>query len=109
MPPRLNEALVFPPIESANRLGMLAIGGDLSTERLLLAYRSGIFPWGGDPVDWYAPDPRCVVYVPDARDRLPRRLMRSARLWKEWKSCRQSAACPPTQGIVLSKKPPAIS
>ena len=76
MPVYLTDELNFPPIESADISGMLAIGGDLSTDRLLLAYRSGIFPWGGDPVRWYAPDPRCVVYVPEAKDRLPKRLRR---------------------------------
>ena len=44
--------------------GLLAIGGDLSTERLLLAYSSGIFPWfsEGDPILWYSPAPRFVLY-----------------------------------------------
>ena len=55
----------FPHIESALREpdGLLAAGGDLSTERLLLAYRSGIFPWyeEGQPILWWSPDPRCVV------------------------------------------------
>ena len=55
----------FPQIESALREpdGLLAAGGDLSPERLLLAYRSGIFPWydEGQPILWWSPDPRCVV------------------------------------------------
>jgi leucyl/phenylalanyl-tRNA--protein transferase len=44
--------------------GLLAIGGDLSTERLLLAYNNGIFPWYGDdePICWYAPHERCVIF-----------------------------------------------
>jgi len=44
--------------------GLLAIGGDLSTERLILAYRSGIFPWFSDdqPILWWSPDPRCVLF-----------------------------------------------
>ncbi|MDH3576379.1 MAG: leucyl/phenylalanyl-tRNA--protein transferase [Gammaproteobacteria bacterium] len=54
----------FPPVETALREpdGLLAAGGDLSTERLLCAYRSGIFPWSdeGQPILWWSPDPRCV-------------------------------------------------
>ena len=54
----------FPPVETALREpdGLLAAGGDLSTARLLCAYRSGIFPWSdeGQPILWWSPDPRCV-------------------------------------------------
>jgi len=61
----LTKDLVFPPVEQANYDGILAIGGDLSEERLLLAYRSGIFPWYSDdePIIWYAPEERMVVFV----------------------------------------------
>lgn len=66
----------FPDVESALRDpdGLLAAGGDLSSERLLSAYRSGIFPWSeeGQPVLWWSPDPRCVLY-PD-QFRVSRRL-----------------------------------
>lgn len=59
----LNEDLFFPPAEKALPDGLLAIGGDLNTERLLLAYRSGIFPWYDDNVPlWWCPDPRFVLY-----------------------------------------------
>ena len=60
----LGRALVFPPPERAVD-GLLAVGGDLSPERLLLAYRSGIFPWYSDdlPILWHSPDPRCVLPV----------------------------------------------
>lgn len=56
--------LFFPPVTEADEEGVLAIGGDLSSERLLLAYRSGIFPWfnEGDPILWWAPDPRMVLF-----------------------------------------------
>lgn len=55
--------LVFPPLSGAEPDGLLAIGGDLSTARLLLAYRSGIFPWyNRKPVLWWAPDPRFVLF-----------------------------------------------
>ena len=57
--------LFFPPVSQANRDGILAIGGDLSTERLLLAYKSGIFPWfdPGDPILWWSPNPRMVLFL----------------------------------------------
>jgi len=60
----LNNDLVFPPLDMADEDGLLAIGGDLSTERLLLAYRSGIFPWYNEdePICWWSPDPRFVLY-----------------------------------------------
>ena len=58
----LNKNLWFPPVEEALADGLLAIGGDLSVERLLLAYRSGIFPWHeGDIPLWWCPDPRFVL------------------------------------------------
>jgi leucyl/phenylalanyl-tRNA---protein transferase len=60
----LDESLVFPPITEANRHGVLALGGDLSVERLLLAYGSGIFPWynENEPIVWYSPNPRFVLF-----------------------------------------------
>lgn len=76
---RLARELVFPPPESADASGLLAVGGDLSAERLLLAYRSGIFPWPmeGLPLPWFSPDPRWVI-VPRAL-RVTPRLARSLR------------------------------
>lgn len=61
---RLSEALAFPPPRLAEKDGLLAVGGDLSQERLLLAYRLGIFPWflEGEPYLWWSPDPRLVLY-----------------------------------------------
>lgn len=59
----LQNDLVFPPVHLAEPEGLLAMGGDLSSERLLLAYRSGIFPWyEGDVPLWWSPDPRFVLY-----------------------------------------------
>lgn len=54
----------FPPLDHADHDGLLAMGGDLSPARLLLAYRSGIFPWfnPGEPILWWSPDPRCVIF-----------------------------------------------
>lgn len=59
----LDNRLWFPPVEEAMDDGLLAMGGDLSIERLLLAYRQGIFPWyDGDTPLWWSPDPRFVLY-----------------------------------------------
>ena len=61
---RLDESLLFPDPALAEADGLLAVGGDLSVERLLLAYENGIFPWYGDdsPILWYAPHERFVLY-----------------------------------------------
>lgn len=61
---RLTEELLFPDQRWATPEGLLAVGGDLSPERLLLAYRIGIFPWYGEnqPILWWSPDPRCVLF-----------------------------------------------
>lgn len=60
----LSDELWFPPVETASPEGILAIGGDLSSERLLLAYKSGIFPWFnlGEPVVWHSPSQRMVLF-----------------------------------------------
>lgn len=56
--------LFFPPVEEALEDGLLAFGGDLSTDRLLLAYKSGIFPWysADEPILWWSPNPRFVLF-----------------------------------------------
>ncbi len=56
--------LRFPPVEAASSEGLLAVGGDLSPERLLTAYGHGIFPWYNDdqPILWWSPDPRTVLF-----------------------------------------------
>ncbi|MBL4678030.1 MAG: leucyl/phenylalanyl-tRNA--protein transferase [Mucilaginibacter sp.] len=61
---RLDERLLFPDPALAEEDGLLAIGGDLSVERLLLAYKNGIFPWfsDDDPVLWYSPHERFVLF-----------------------------------------------
>jgi len=73
---QLTDELIFPPAELAERDGLLAIGGDLNPERLLLAYRSGIFPWfsEGDPLLWWSPSPRLVIFP--AEFKVPKRLSR---------------------------------
>ncbi|RKS00816.1 leucyl/phenylalanyl-tRNA--protein transferase [Flavobacterium sp. 102] len=59
----LTKDLYFPPVDEASYEGVLAVGGDLSTERLLLAYRNGIFPWFNpdEPILWWSPPERMVV------------------------------------------------
>lgn len=60
----LTERLEFPPVSNANSEGLLAVGGDLSPERLVLAYQNGIFPWFNEDslILWWSPDPRMVLF-----------------------------------------------
>jgi len=66
---RLDERLIFPDPALAEEDGLLAIGGDLSAERLILAYQNGIFPWysEGDPILWFAPHERFVLFPDELR------------------------------------------
>jgi len=61
----LDDSLVFPDPMMAEETGFLAVGGDLSSKRLLLAYKTGIFPWfsEGDPIMWFSPDPRLIIFL----------------------------------------------
>jgi leucyl/phenylalanyl-tRNA--protein transferase len=79
---RLGAELRFPPPEGADRSGVVAVGGDLRPERLLLAYSQGIFPWPAEglPLLWHSPDPRMVL--------LPRELHLSHSLRKRLRSGR---------------------
>jgi leucyl/phenylalanyl-tRNA--protein transferase len=76
---RLGRELVFPHPERSDPSGLLAVGGDLSPERLLLAYSAGIFPWysEGQPILWHSPDPRTVLHP--ARLHVGRSLARTLR------------------------------
>ncbi len=73
----LTNELWFPPPQLSTGDGLLAVGGDLSSDRLLLAYSLGIFPWynEGDPILWWSPDPRMVLF--------PKKLRISKSLRKE--------------------------
>ncbi|MBI4848793.1 MAG: leucyl/phenylalanyl-tRNA--protein transferase [Nitrospirae bacterium] len=66
---RLSKELIFPPTHLAEDNGFLAVGGDLSEARLILAYSMGIFPWysEGDPILWWSPDPRLVLLTEDLK------------------------------------------
>lgn len=77
----LNDNLAFPPVEGAEE-GIVAIGGDLSVERLLLAYQSGIFPWysDGEPIIWHAPEQRFIIELDELHiSRSMRRVLNSGR------------------------------
>lgn len=76
---RLNKEIVFPPPELAEPDGLLAVGGDLSPERLLAAYQQGIFPWysGDEPILWWSLSPRLVLFPEEFH--LPRSLARTIR------------------------------
>ncbi len=75
----LTNEIAFPHPSLATPQGLLAVGGDLSPERLLLAYRMGIFPWynEGDPILWWSPSPRLILYPADIH--ASRSLLRSIR------------------------------
>jgi leucyl/phenylalanyl-tRNA---protein transferase len=79
---RLSKDVIFPPPELAGPEGLLAVGGDLSPERLLLAYKTGIFPWyaDDDPILWWSPDPRLVLYLDELK--ISRSLARTLRRGK---------------------------
>ncbi len=77
LPIYLDSALVFPNPALADGFEPLAIGGDLSAQRLLLAYASGIFPWQDNPIVWYSPDPRAVLFLEDFK--LSKSLQKSIR------------------------------
>lgn len=74
-----NGPLWFPSAEKAKDSGLVAAGGDLSPERLVLAYSKGIFPWydNGTPILWWSPHPRCVLFPHELH--VPRRLDRTMR------------------------------
>jgi len=76
---RLIEDLIFPAPDDAEPDGLLAVGGDLSTRRLLLAYSMGIFPWyaDGQPILWWSPDPRLVLELKEFH--ISRRLRQTLR------------------------------
>lgn len=87
---RLGPDPIFPPPHLAEPEGLLAIGGDLSAERLLAAYRHGVFPWyeTGGPILWWSPDPRLVLFPSELR--VSRRLRRTIRS-DRFEICRNTA------------------
>jgi leucyl/phenylalanyl-tRNA---protein transferase len=77
MPSLLGTEFWFPDARLATKNGLVAIGGDLSVERLLLAYRHGIFPWSVNPVTWWSPEPRAIFELKHFH--VPRSLARTLR------------------------------
>lgn len=99
---RLTSELSFPDPRLAGPEGLLAVGGDLSPQRLLLAYSLGIFPWygSGEPLLWWSPDPRCVLFPDEVR--VSRRLQRTMRSGAFLVTCNRAfdavvAACAETR------------
>lgn len=73
----LDQRLRFPNASTADPEGLVAVGGDLSVARLLLAYRSGIFPWTVNPLTWWSPEPRAIIELGAVH--IPRSLARVLR------------------------------
>jgi leucyl/phenylalanyl-tRNA--protein transferase len=87
---RLDENLLFPEPDLAEPDGLLAVGGDLSTPRLLLAYQNGIFPWYSDdtPILWYSPHERFVLYPQELKiSKSMRRVLRSGKFEVTTNTC----------------------
>jgi leucyl/phenylalanyl-tRNA--protein transferase len=87
---RLDEQLLFPEPDLAEPDGLLAVGGDLSTLRLLLAYQNGIFPWYSDdtPILWYSPHERFVLYPQELKiSKSMRQVLRSGKFRVTTNTC----------------------
>jgi leucyl/phenylalanyl-tRNA--protein transferase len=111
MPAILDERLWFPDPRKAFRLefadGLVAIGGNLSVERLLLAYRSGIFPWTVNPLTWWSPDPRGVFefdgfHIPRSLRQVLRRDPYEVRMDTAFRSVVEGCASQPRPGSWIS-------
>jgi len=96
--------LRFPPVDLASPEGLLAVGGDLRAERLLSAYRHGVFPWysKGQPILWWSPDPRAVFFPSELKvSRSLRKTLRSDKftvtLDARFREVMQACAAPRTQ------------
>ncbi|MES2064436.1 MAG: leucyl/phenylalanyl-tRNA--protein transferase [Bacteroidota bacterium] len=95
---RLDDRLLFPDPSFAEEDGLLAVGGDLSTERLQLAYANGIFPWysDDDPILWYSPHERFVLYTAELKvSKSMRQVLRSGKFTVTTNTCFDAvvAAC----------------
>lgn len=86
----LTDRLEFPPVDKTDAEGLLAVGGDLSPERLLLAYQNGIFPWFNEDslILWWAPDPRMVMQPSNIKiSNSMRQVLRSGRFTLTKNTC----------------------
>src|SRR4051812_25791813 len=87
---RLDERLLFPDTSLAEDDGLLAVGGDLSVQRLMLAYQNGIFPWYNDetPVLWYSPHERFVLFPDELKiSKSTRQILRSGKFTVTYDRC----------------------
>jgi leucyl/phenylalanyl-tRNA--protein transferase len=87
---RLDERLLFPDPSYAEEDGLLAVGGDLSSSRLLLAYQSGIFPWYSDdtPILWYSPHERFVLFPDELKiSKSMRQVIKSGKFTVTYNTC----------------------
>jgi len=99
LPVRLGKAVGFPDPELADADGLVAVGGDLSAERLLAAYRQGIFPWTADPITWWSPDPRGIIeldnfHVPESLAKVIRKETFVITFDKAFRQVMQACATP---------------
>ncbi len=95
----VDRRLQFPEPRKADAEGLVAVGGDMSVERLLLAYRSGIFPWTARPVTWWSPDPRAIFeldgfHVSRSLERVLRRGVFEISLDRAFREVMQGCATP---------------
>jgi len=98
-PVRLGKAVGFPDPELADAEGLVAVGGDLSVERLLTAYRQGIFPWTANPITWWSPDPRGIIeldnfHVPESLAKVIRKETFEVTMDKAFREVMQACATP---------------
>jgi leucyl/phenylalanyl-tRNA---protein transferase len=98
-PALLDEAISFPDPALASAEGLVAFGGDLKPERLLAAYRRGIFPWSVDPVSWWSPDPRGIIeldqfHVSESLDRVIRRQIYKVTFDQSFREVMEACAAP---------------
>lgn len=99
LPVWLGEAALFPNPECADAEGLVAVGGDLRAERLLAAYRHGIFPWTVDPITWWSPDPRGIFeldqfHISDSLARVIRRQTFEVTIDRAFREVMQGCAAP---------------
>jgi leucyl/phenylalanyl-tRNA--protein transferase len=99
LPVRLGKAAGFPDPELADADGLVAVGGDLSVERLLAAYRQGIFPWTPDPITWWSPDPRGIIeldsfHVPESLAKVIRKETFEVTIDQAFRQVMQACATP---------------
>ena len=99
MPILLNKNTAFPDPALADAEGLVAIGGDFGTERLLSAYRQGIFPWTANPITWWSPDPRAIFeldgfHVPQSLARVIRQGRFEVTIDQSFRAVMESCAAP---------------